>query len=73
MDVLPLARSLEAEDRRALAEEMLRTLDDDELIDEAVLDLVEKRTEYIRQHREVVIPWEAFEVEFDEMFGPVSS
>ena len=73
MDVLPLARSLEAEDRRTLAEEMLRTLHDDEPISEEILDLVQKRAEYIQQHPEEAIPWEEFEVELNEMFGPVPS
>ena len=69
MDVLPLARSLEAKDRRILAEELLRTLQD-EPISEDVLDLVQERAEYIRQHPEEAIPWEEFEVELDEMFSP---
>ena len=73
MDVLPLARSLEAEDRRILAEEMLRTLHDDEPISKEILDLVQKRAEYIQQHPEEAIPWEEFEVELNEMFGPVPS
>jgi len=61
------------EDRRRLVEEMLRTLEDDEPIDEQILDLVQQRTEYIRLHREEAIPWEVFESEFDEMFKPIVS
>jgi len=43
------------------------------LISEEILDLVQERVEYIQQHPEEAIPWEEFEVDLDEMFGPVPS
>jgi len=71
LDVLPLAYSLEADDRRTLAEEMWRSLGNSEPIDDEVLDLVQKRTEHIQQHPEEAIPWEEFEAAMDDVLGPV--
>jgi putative addiction module component (TIGR02574 family) len=70
-DVLPLARSLDIDDRLALAEEMWRSVDDSEPIDDEVLDLIEKRIAYIRQHPEESIPWAEFKAMMDEKLSPV--
>ena len=55
-DLLPLARSLDSVDRRALAEEMWLSLENEPVSPE-VLDEVEKRVEYVRQHPEECMGW----------------
>ncbi|MDR1392367.1 MAG: hypothetical protein LBJ62_00100 [Bifidobacteriaceae bacterium] len=70
-ELLPLARRLDAAERLALAEEMMRSVDGDNGIDEDVLDLVEARGRHVREHPEESIPWDLFEAEMDAEFGPI--
>jgi hypothetical protein len=69
-DVLELARSLDAPDRRALAEEMWQSLDS-EPVDPEVLRLVIERTEYARAHHDECIDWDDYEAQLDDRLGPV--
>jgi len=71
IDVLPLARNLDASDRRILADEMLQSLEGSEPIDDRILDLVQQRTEYIRKHPEEAIPWAEFKAAMDDRLGPI--
>ena len=61
---------IEAFGSREAAEEYVRTAEDDDQIDEEVLDLLQARADYIKQHPEEAIPWEDFVVELDKMFDP---
>jgi len=71
MDVLPLARRLNPDDRRALVEDMWRTLEGHDQIDPEVLDLVEQRAERVRQNPAKAIPWEEFDAIMNDRLGPV--
>ncbi|MDR0958985.1 MAG: addiction module protein [Propionibacteriaceae bacterium] len=68
MDVLPLARSLETDDRRALAQEMLQSLEDD-ATDPEILRLLHERVEENRRHPDQCVSWEEYEPTFNKIFG----
>ena len=70
-ELLPLARSLGPDERMALAEEMMRSVEGAAGVDAEVLDLVEARAEHILAHLEETIEWEDFEAAMDAELGPI--
>jgi len=69
-DILPLARSLTSDDRRALAEQLWLSLDDDP-VDPEILRLIEQRATDVQQHPENCLDWTDFEKLLDDRLGSV--
>jgi hypothetical protein len=71
-DLLRFAQRLDPAERRALAEELWLSLDEEDA-DPEVARLVERRVAHIRHHPEESLSVEQFEVLVDQRLGPISA